>query len=152
MANELYARTGVNDQTVYSIIESMVGTVWSTVASALVAYVTADRVNYDIAHAERGDTGEYYGTFPAALGIGRYRRKSYVQVGASPSELDNLISEEVIEWNGDEVVSLAYAGTRFGPGEATHDNTTGVTTFETAGGTVSFTETANAAGTSVVRS
>lgn len=152
MSNELQCRTGVSGQFAYSIIERMDGATWSTVVSGWVDYVAADLPNYDVLLTERGSSGRYYGTFPTAINIGRYRVRYFVAATlGNPTEFDTYVGEDVIEWNGDEVVSLAYAGTRFGPGEATHVYATGVSSFETAAGNVSFTETANAAGTSVTR-
>lgn len=92
----------ITGQTTYGMIFRMSdGFVWDTVAAAFEAYAGAGIADYDVAGVEKGASGIYSLTFPAAITVsGGHKVIIKRRVGGAPAESDPIIWEEAVWWTG----------------------------------------------------
>ncbi len=111
MAGEIIVPSTIPGLTTYSLVLNSVGKIAQLTDRTLVAYVTANRGNYDIPLTQQGTaSGIYLGDFPLWLPAGVYSIFTYSQSGANPAELptDQLIDVEgAFYWSGGAVISLS---------------------------------------------
>ena len=108
MANEIRA-TYDSGKTLYSLIFDTAGQVWDTLGSNWENYAAAQQGNYDIGLSETPTaSGQYRGTFPAAISAGAYSVVLFLQAGGSPAASDQRIGGTgIMYWDGSAEITIA---------------------------------------------
>lgn len=111
MANEIRA-TYDSGESLYVLIFDAAGQVWDAVGSNWENYAAAQQDNYDIPLSEIAtNSGQYRGTFPAAIAAGVYSVVLFLQAGGSPAGTDERIGGTgIMHWDGSAEITIADAG------------------------------------------
>jgi len=111
MANEIRT-TYDSGETLYALIFNAAGQVWDAAGANWENYAAAQQDNYDIALSEIAtSSGQYRGTFPAAIDPGVYSVALFLQVGGSPASTDERIGDTgIMHWDGSTEITIADAG------------------------------------------
>ncbi|NIA07725.1 MAG: hypothetical protein GWP14_08875, partial [Actinobacteria bacterium] len=108
MANEIRA-TYDSGENLYALIFDAAGQVWDSVGSNWENYDAAQQDNYDIALSEIAtNSGQYRGTFPAAITAGIYTVSLRLQSGGSAVSTDERIGESAaMHWDGSAEITVS---------------------------------------------
>lgn len=100
MANEIQVARQVSGKTLYAAVRNRAADVWDDVGQAFVVITTVSWDDAKISLSEQGATGDYYGTFPAAIAAGAYSVEVFEEIDGTRKG-DQLLGTEHIIWVGD---------------------------------------------------
>ena len=111
MANEIRA-TYDSGQSLYVLIFDSTGQVWDAAGSNWENYAAAQQDNYDIPLSETATySGQYRGTFPAAISSGMYSVVLFLQAGGTPASTDDRVGDTgIMHWDGSAEITVADIG------------------------------------------
>lgn len=110
MATRKLQFSGQSALTGYALIRSLDDQMWNNTDSVMEAFALANYTEYAVSIPEIESTGMYSGTVPAGLPIGQYHITYKHKVGGTYAESDEVIFQELIGWDGAEIVDDLVIG------------------------------------------
>ncbi len=100
MANEIHVDY-TSGNMLYAVVRNSVGEVWYPAGQAFESWGTSGRTadDYDISLTDKSG-GRYVGDFDVNISAGGYSVQIFMQAGANPADVDNLVGGGEIVWSG----------------------------------------------------
>jgi len=100
--------SGQSGLTGYAILRNLSDEFWD--GTEVEDYAGADYATYKVSVPEIASTGMYSGDVPTGLPVNRYHVTYKHQAGASPLASDRVIFQEIIDWDGTQIIDDLVIG------------------------------------------